>query len=203
MFRMEVLGAQVPDVISERIFSCFATCISVSAQIQISQGKMESTDKKDLCDGMCFQDLLACYLVFKHQITYEMGQLVYEMMKLSKDQPAIGRDDLLHFCKRIAQLDENFVNLFFKRTKLDPRIPITKDEFLEVYPTVNTISLFTIINELIGGFKDEYINIEQESLYGSKLFGLSEIQIEKSNDDGQKIYGLSKDEVDIVREFFD
>ena len=72
-----------------------------------------------------------------------------------------------------------------------------------MYPTVNTISLFTIINELIGGFKDEYINIEQESLYGSKLFGLSEIQIEKSNDDGQKIYGLSKDEVDIVREFFD
>jgi hypothetical protein len=38
------------------------------------------------------------------------------MMKLSKDQPAIGRDDLVHFCKRIAQLDEAFVNLFFKRT---------------------------------------------------------------------------------------
>lgn len=53
------------------------------------------------------------------------------------------------------------------------------DEFLEVYPLVNTISLFTIINNLIGGFKDEFINLEQESLYGSKLFGLSEIQIEK------------------------
>jgi hypothetical protein len=70
--------------------------------MQLSQGLLEGNDKKDLRDGMCFEDLVACYLVFKHQITYEIGQLVYELMKLSKDQPAIGRDDLLHFCKRIA-----------------------------------------------------------------------------------------------------
>ena len=56
---------------------------------------------------------------------------------------------------------------------------------------------------MIGGFKNEHINIEKESLYGSKFFGLSEIQIEKTNKDGLKIYGLIETEVDIVREFFD
>ena len=63
-----------------------------------------------------------------------MALLSFEIMKLSKDQDTLTRDDLVHFCKRIAQLDDNFVNLFFKRTQMDPRIPITKTEFVQVYP---------------------------------------------------------------------
>ena len=88
-------------------------------------------------DGMCFEDILACHIVFKTYKENEISQVVYDMMKLDKDQSAIGRDDILHFCKRIAQLDENFVNLFYKRTKLDPRIPITMQEFVDAYPQVS------------------------------------------------------------------
>ena len=64
-------------------------------------------------DGMCFEDFLVCYLVFKQQVPAEMGQVIYEMLKLSKDQESINRDDLVHFCKRIAQLNDNFINLFY------------------------------------------------------------------------------------------
>ena len=53
-------------------------------------------------DGMCFEDIMACYIVFKTYKENEISQVVYEMMKLDKDQQAIGRDDILHFCKRIA-----------------------------------------------------------------------------------------------------
>lgn len=31
-----------------------------------------------------------------------MGQVIFEMLKLSKDQDTINRDDMVHFCKRIA-----------------------------------------------------------------------------------------------------
>lgn len=62
---------------------------------------------------MCFEDYLACYLVFKHQEEEEMGQVNYEMLKLSTEQQTINRDDMVHFCKRIAQLNDNFINLFF------------------------------------------------------------------------------------------
>lgn len=65
----------------------------------------------------------------------------------------ITRDDLIHYCKRIAQLDENFVNLFYKRTKLDPRIQINKDEFLEVFNLVKDLTLFSYIMEIVDGFK--------------------------------------------------
>jgi hypothetical protein len=53
-------------------------------------------------DGMCFEDILACYIVLKTYKDDEISQVVYEMLKLDKDQVAIGRDDMVHFCKRIA-----------------------------------------------------------------------------------------------------
>ena len=64
-------------------------------------------------DGMSFEDFLVCYLVFKYQEPEEIGQVIYEMLKLSKDQEMINRDDMVHFCKRIAQLNDNFINLFY------------------------------------------------------------------------------------------
>ena len=133
-------------MIAERIFTSFATCISVQSQENMRKGVIKPQDEETIgnqdgldisVDGLCFEDILACYIVFKTYKDDEISQVVYEMLKLSKDQPAIGRDDLVHFCKRIAQLDENFVNLFFKRTKLDPRIPITMQEFVDVYPQVS------------------------------------------------------------------
>jgi hypothetical protein len=111
MFRIEVLGAQVPDVIAERIFCAFATCISKQKQENMRKGVVNKTEEEggdsnqsmDISvDGMCFEDIMACFIVFKTYKENEISQVVYEMMKLDKDQQAIGRDDILHFCKRIA-----------------------------------------------------------------------------------------------------
>ena len=79
--------------------------------------------------------------------------MCFELLKISVDMDHITRDDLIHYCKRIAQLDENFVNLFYKRTKLDPRIQINKDEFLEVFNLVKDLTLFSYIMEIVDGFK--------------------------------------------------
>lgn len=86
-----------------------------------------------------------CYIVFSQQKTHDFAQLCFEMLKLSKDQDQIERDDLVHFCKRIAQLDENFVNLYYKRTGFDPRIPIQREEFLANFEQVKDFSLFTLM----------------------------------------------------------
>jgi hypothetical protein len=104
------------------------------------------------------------------------------MLKVSIDMDHITRDDLIHYCKRIAQLDENFVNLFYKRTKLDPRIQIFKDEFVEVFGLVKDLSLFSDILEIVEGFKKEYLNVipnPEKTMFQimSKSMALSEIFI--------------------------
>lgn len=71
---------------------------------------------------MCFEDLVMCYIVFTNPMPNEWAEICFELLKISIDMDHITRDDLIHYCKRIAQLDENFVNLYYKRTKLDPRI---------------------------------------------------------------------------------
>jgi hypothetical protein len=49
--------------------------------------------------------------------------------------------------------------LFYKRTKLDPRIQIYKDEFVEVFDLVKDLSLFADILNIVDGFKKEYLNV--------------------------------------------
>ena len=82
MFRIEVLGAQVPDVIAERIFCAFATCISKQKQENMRKGVVKQTEEEggdagnitmDISvDGMCFEDIMACYIVFK---TYKENEI--------------------------------------------------------------------------------------------------------------------------------
>ena len=63
---------------------------------------------------------------------------------------------------------------------MDPRIPILRDEFIEVFPLVQDKNLFSIIPEIIDGFKNEHLNIDtdEDFIYGSKSLGLSEINME-------------------------
>lgn len=75
---------------------------------------------------MSFSDLGAAYLVFKYQEENEIAELCFEIIKLQPQKENIGKDDLVHFCKRIAQMSEIYVNDFYSFTKLDPRENISK-----------------------------------------------------------------------------
>lgn len=120
----------------------------------------------------------------------------------------ITRDDLIHYCKRIAQLDENFVNLFYKRTKLDPRIQIFKDEFVEVFDLVKDLSLFSDILEIVDGFKKEYLNLienPEKSIFQmmSKSMALSEIYISDLQAKQEQEMDLKPEESESIKDFFD
>lgn len=109
----------------------------------------------------------------------------------------------MHFCKRIAQLDENYVNLYYKRTGFDPRIPISRDEFLEKFELVKDFSLFTLMVDVACGFKPEYLNLTKRSDDASlslmaKSYALSEIQMKKSAETAESEMGLLPDEMDSV-----
>ena len=75
---------------------------------------------------MSFSDLGAAYLVFRYQEENEIAELCFEIIKLQRQKENIGKDDLVHFCKRIAQMSEIYVNDFYSFTKLDPRENISK-----------------------------------------------------------------------------
>ena len=70
---------------------------------------------------MSFNDLGAFYLVFKEQLDAEISELTFEIIKTNPRNEIIDKDDLVNFCKKIAQMSEIYVNDFYSITKLDPR----------------------------------------------------------------------------------
>jgi len=50
--------------------------------------------------------------------------------------------------------------LFYKKTALDPRIQITREEFMDVYELVAHFPIFKLIPNIVDGFKREHLNIE-------------------------------------------
>lgn len=143
---MEILGPQVPEAISDRVFSLFA-----------------SQTQEDNSQRMSFPDLGAAYLVFKYQEENEIAELCFEIIKLQPQKENIGKDDLVHFCKRIAQMSEIYVNDFYSFTKLDPRENISKSEFVDNFGLVKQLRFMTLITSLIDGYKNEYLNFEDNS----------------------------------------
>ena len=51
---------------------------------------------------MNFEDLIMCYLVFTNPTLDESAEMCFELLKISVDMDHITRDDLIHYCKRIA-----------------------------------------------------------------------------------------------------
>ena len=52
--------------------------------------------------------------------------------------------------------------MFYKRSGLDPRIPIYFKDFLECYESVSALNMFQIARELTLGFEPRCLNVEQE-----------------------------------------
>ena len=93
--------------------------------------------------------------------------------------------------------------MFYKKSKLDPRIAMTRNEFVEVFPQVKDMGLFTFVPDLVGGFKPKFLNINQKpALYGYANAGLTEIQMEIQTEKASHM-GLTPDEMETVRAFFD
>ncbi len=107
--------------------------------------------------------------------------LTFEMLKRSREQTFLTRDDLVHYCKRIVQMDENFVNFYYKKTKLDPRISIQEEDFVQTFPLVVNIGMFKVLTNMVSGFQWEYSNIDGSDnfLTRHKSMAISEVQFQK------------------------
>jgi hypothetical protein len=60
-------------------------------------------------------------------------------------------------------MSEIYVNDFYSKTKLDPRENITKEQFIEVYPLIKELRFLTIITSFVEGYKNEYLNFEDNT----------------------------------------
>ncbi len=76
---MEILGAQVPDVIAERFFCIFASvmsgqCVKMAAQVNDIVSTLGNQDASSQTpDKMDFMDLVQCYFTFKYKHSSEIG----------------------------------------------------------------------------------------------------------------------------------
>jgi len=75
--------------------SCRSLKLATKANEEEDKPSVEQPDKMD------FSDLCQCYFVFKAQRPGDFAQLCFQMLKLTKDQPVIGRDDLTTWVVRI------------------------------------------------------------------------------------------------------
>ena len=70
-------------------------------------------------------------------------------------------------------MSEIYVNDFYSKTKLDPRENITKEQFIEVYPLIKELRFLTIITSFVEGYKNEYLNFEDNTVNMELLRRLS------------------------------
>ena len=55
---------------------------------------------------LCMQDLIACYIVFKHGRSEEMGQLCFELMKMTTGVEYLSREQITLYSERLVNLNE-------------------------------------------------------------------------------------------------
>ena len=127
---------------------------------------------------MTFDDLKSFFIVMKEQRNEEMSQLSFELIKMQSGQLDIGREDLVNFSKKIAQISEIYVNDFYSLTHLDPNERITKEMFIKAFPAFQNLRFIEFIKKtLIEGYKNENLNFEDNQMSLELLKRLKEIQM--------------------------
>jgi hypothetical protein len=129
-------------------------------------------------DAMDEEDVQCCFVYFKDKTEKEMASLCYELVKMSRDQDSIMIEDLQHFCHHMIDKDPAQVLEFYKESKLDPRVPINKPEFIQHYHEFKKIEMFHFIENLADGYKDEYLN--GKSLWSAKMFDAFKMKFTKA-----------------------
>lgn len=107
----------------------------------------------------------------------------------------------MHWAVRILQLSENFVNLYYKRSEFDPRVNITKIEFMQIFEKVQTIEIFSLVPQLLENFKPDFLNVKKQ-LYARKSIALTGIHLKMVSKQTEDEFGIAETDVDNVREFF-
>ena len=74
------------------------------------------------------------------------------MMKRNPKQSELSRDDLIHFCKKIAQLSEIYISDFYALSGIDSHEYISKSKFVVLYHQTKNLKLLKFFNEIIIGY---------------------------------------------------
>ena len=88
---------------------------------------------------MIFDDLIRFYILMKYQLDEDLAEFSFELIKRQPEQEDLGREDILNFCKKIAQMSEIYVSDFYSWTKFDPDARITKSEYIERFDSFKKV----------------------------------------------------------------
>jgi hypothetical protein len=67
--------------------------------------------------------------VFKQGRTDELGQLCFELMKITSGAEYLSREHISLFTEKFVSLNEQVVLSFYAKTEFDPRLPIKKGKY--------------------------------------------------------------------------
>jgi len=112
-------------------------------------------------------------------------------MKETRDQGEITIDVFERFAFTFLSKDKKFVKEIYTNVGLDPRIPISREDFLAVYPTIKKTGMFNFIHDFADGFRKEYLNYDMETTP----------VVERKDEDPE--IELSEKEQNVILAFFD
>ncbi|CDW76980.1 ubiquitin carboxyl-terminal hydrolase 15 [Stylonychia lemnae] len=182
-FRLEVLGPQVHESVALKIMQLF-------------------TSEDQIPEVLNFDDLLACYIVFKYGRPEEMGQICFELMKINSPSDILAREHIVSFVEKLVDINEQQIQTFYAKTEFDPRLPIKREEFVSAFKKVQNLPLFTWVKQMIDGYSKENMNMDDSiakaSDFSKKLTVLSN---ERSRTETENL-GFDTTEFDSMQEFF-
>lgn len=67
--------------------------------------------------------------MFRNGKPEEMGQLCFELMKMTTGSDYLSREHITIFTEKLVNLNEQYIQTFYAKTEFDPRLPIKKGIF--------------------------------------------------------------------------
>ena len=60
-----------------------------------------------------------------------MGQICFELMKMTTGVEYLSREQITLFSEKLVNLNEQVIHTFYAKTEFDPRLPIKKGNSIE------------------------------------------------------------------------
>ena len=119
-------------------------------------------------DSMDFDGMCKFYAVFSSMRDSEMANIAFEMIKKSALATTLKQDDLAFWCGKVLGYDQKYVTEYYHLNLFDPRVAITKEEFLGslcglTQGKVRKLPMFAVIPKMNRGFEDDYLNMNEDT----------------------------------------
>lgn len=137
-----------------------------------------------------------------------MGQICFDLIKMgsftsSSTSEYISREYVQNYIEKFLSQNEQLVHSFYAKTEFDPRLPIKREDFLQVFKKVQMTPLFAWVPRLVDGYNEaDCLNVdESQQFMSAENRRLTVIQKERERKEAEQM-GFTREEHDNMQEWY-